>query len=103
MPLLKVVHMDSFDIFTLNTFHQKTDKAVFSADGKYIFCCNRNYIEKFSSETYKRLYYVKKYQEPYHENTVDRTLNYFKEHIYQFGLCNRYYLQPRCHVSAVFA
>lgn len=80
----KVMHMDSFDVFTLNTFHQKTDKAVFSADGKYIFCCNGNYIEKFSSETYERLYYVKKYQEPYHENTVDRTLNYFKENNYQY-------------------
>lgn len=80
----KVVHMDSFDVFTLNTFHHKTDKAVFSADGKYIFCCNGNYIEKFSSETYERLYYVKKYQEPYHENTVDRTLNYFKENKYQY-------------------
>lgn len=81
----KVVHMDSFDVFTLNTFHQKSDKAVFSADGKYIFCCNGNYIEKFSSETYERLYYVKKYQEPYHENTVDRTLNYFKENNYQYN------------------
>lgn len=80
----KVMRMDSFDVFTLNTFHQKTDKAVFSADGKCIFCCNGNYIEKFSSKTYERLYYVKKYQEPYHENTVDRTLNYFKEDNYQY-------------------
>ena len=80
----KVVYIDSFDVFTLNTFHHKTDKAVFSVDGKYIFCCNGNYIEKFSSETYERLYYVKKYQEPYYENTVDRTLNYFKENKYQY-------------------
>lgn len=80
----KVVQMNSFEVFTINTFQQRSNKAIFSANGKYIFCCNGNYIEKFSTETFERLYYVKKFREPYHENYVNRTLEHFKENDYQY-------------------
>lgn len=81
----KIIEIDTDTVSTLPTFQNKSDKAIFSEDGKFIFCCNGNFIEKFSSETYERINYVKEYCEPYLENLANRTLNRFKKNINQYN------------------
>lgn len=81
----QIIEIDTDTVSTLPTFQNKSDKAIFSEDGKFIFCCNGNFIEKFSSETYERINYVKEYCEPYLENLANRTLNRFKKNINQYN------------------
>lgn len=77
--------MSTYSVSTLTTFRNKSDKAVFSKDGEFIFCCNGNFIEKFSAETFERINYVKEYCEPYLENLTNHTLNLFKKDMVQYN------------------
>ena len=86
--------MDTYTVSTLNTFQSKADKAIFSENGKFIFCCNGNFIEKFSLETFERINYVKEYCEPYLENLTNRTLNTFKKNINQYNPSNTIMASP---------
>lgn len=81
----QVVDMSTYSVSTLTTFRNKSDKAVFSKDGEFIFCCNGNFIEKFSAETFERINYVKEYCEPYLENLTNHTLNLFKKDMVQYN------------------
>ena len=81
----QVIDMNSYAVSTLATFQNKSDKAIFSEDGEFIFCCNGNFIEKFSTKTFERINYVKEYREPYLENLTNRTLNHCKKNMSQYN------------------
>lgn len=90
----EIINMETYEVTILNTFQGKADKAIFSEDGKFIFCCNGNFIEKFSAKTCERINYVKEYCEPYLENLANRALNTFKKNINQYNPSNTIIASP---------
>ena len=90
----KIINLDTYNVSTLNTFQDKADKAIFSEDGRFIFCCNGNFIEKFSAKTFERINYVKEYCEPYLENLANRALNTFKKNVNQYNPSNAIIASP---------
>lgn len=90
----EIINMETYEVTILNTFQGKADKAIFSEDGRFIFCCNGNFIEKFSTKTFERINYVKEYCEPYLENFANRALNTFKKNVNQYNPSNAIIASP---------